>query len=79
MNALVIGRVLSIKDSTDKEGRPNKTAIILQDGEVYPEQILNVAEIAHQLKEGELYEFPVTVIPYYNKRREKPALLAILR
>lgn len=77
MKAKVIGRVLSIKDSKDRDGNPDKTAIILQDGETYPEKIMNVKAIVNQLKVGETYEFPVTVIPYFNKFREKSALLAI--
>lgn len=78
MKALVTGRVLAIKDSKDKAGNPEKTAVILQDGEIYPDQVMNVKAIEGQLKEGEVYVFPVVVIPYYNKHRERPALLAIL-
>ncbi len=77
MKALVMGRVLKVKDSKDKEGKPEKTAVILQEGEIYPDQVMNVATIAGSLVEGETYEFPVVIIPYYNKQREKPALLAI--
>lgn len=78
MKAFVTGRVLIVKDSKDREGNPEKTAVIMQDGESYPDQILNVSRVAEHLKEGEQYTFPVVVIPYINKRTQKAGLLAVL-
>lgn len=78
MKAMITGRLMAIKDSEDRDGMPQKTAIILQDGEIYPTQILNVKAICSDVKEGEEYTLPVNIIPYINKRTGKASLLALL-
>lgn len=78
MKAMVTGRVLAVNDSKDKNGLPEKTAIIMQEGERYPDQIMNVKAIFDDLEEGAEYTFPVVIIPYVSKRNGKAGLLAVL-
>lgn len=78
MKAMMTGRLLTIKDSKDRNGNPEKTAVILQEGEIYPTQVLNVKAICNDVKEGEEYTLPVSILPYINKRTGKASLLAVL-
>lgn len=78
MKAMVTGKVLSVIDSKDRNGLPEKTALVLQEGERYPDQIMNVKDICDELKEGSEYTFPVVVIPYVNQRTGKAGLIAVL-
>lgn len=78
MKAMVTGKVIAVNDSKDKDGKPEKTALIIQEGERYPDQIMNVMSICDELKEGSEYTFPVVVIPYMNKRTGKAGLIAVL-
>ncbi len=78
MKAMVTGKVLSVIDSKDKNGLPEKTALVMQEGERYPDQIMNVKAICDEIEVGSEYTFPVVVIPYVNKRTGKAGLIALL-